>query len=508
MAERSVRLRYGADLRQRFRLAALPKAELEERKRRLRLMSKRLVAAGKHAEALKALTVGAAAKTQDAFAEVERAVDELVGSGPVRTREPKTFRDVALLWTSGDLHRRYPDRVAAKITAKQDRARAAVLCETIGDVQLRRFTIDTAERALAKLPRKLARGTRRQYAQIVGRVLRLAVFPLRVIEHSPLPIGWVPSGTTQRAFTFLYPAEETRLMRCERIELELRLLYGFLAREGLRISEALRLTWSDLDLTLGVIRLDRNKTRKPRAWKLATDVCRALQLWGALSRRGQGATVFHASIIKISIGAARQFRADLQLAGIERPELYERSAERSPIRVHDLRATFITLSLAAGKSETWVMDRTGHTTSNMVNGYRRQARHAAELELGWLGPLDELLGLGRAPRKTTGKPSKPRALQRTTSSNERPPLRRKTAKTAEPETPSAHSRPTGPAGSEHPGHTVELALAEALRAATAAGEWAVVAELARELGERRRERTTTDTPSLEPARVKRHQRQR
>jgi integrase len=500
VAERSVRLRYGADLRQRFRLAALPAAALEERRRRLRQMSKRLVAAGKHAEALKALSVGAAAKTDEAFAEVERAVDELVGSAPVRTREPKTFRDVCVLWTSGELHRRYPDRVAAKITAKQDRARAAVLCETIGDVQLRRFTVETAERALSKLPRKLARGTRRQYAQIIGRVLRLAVFPLRVIEHSPLPDGWVPRGSTQRAFSFLYPSEDAQLMKCVEIELELRLLYGLLAREGLRISEALRMTWDTVDTTVGVVRLDRNKTRHPRAWRLGADVCRALQRWGAMSRRGQSNTVFHASIAKIaSIGAARQFRRDLELAGIKRPELYERSAERSPIRVHDLRATFITLALADGKSETWVMDRTGHTTSNMVNGYRRQARLASELELGWLGPLDELLGLGRVPRKTAGKSSHPRALQRTTSSNERPPLRRKTAETAAPETLSVSSRLTGPAGFDDPGQ-VERALTESLRAATAAGEWAAVAELARELGERRRERAN---PSQAPSSAKR-----
>jgi len=46
-------------------------------------------------------------------------------------------------------------------------------------------------------------------------------------------------------------------------------------------------------------------------------------------------------------------RADLETAGIHRPELFERSKSRMPIRVHDLRATFVTLSLADGKSETW-----------------------------------------------------------------------------------------------------------------------------------------------------------
>jgi len=75
-------------------------------------------------------------------------------------------------------------------------------------------------------------------------------------------------------------------------------------------------------------------------------------------------------------------------AVIARAELSERTATRRPIRVHDLRATFITLALAAGRSETWVMDRTGHTTSAMLNLYRRQARNAAELHLGELAPLN------------------------------------------------------------------------------------------------------------------------
>jgi hypothetical protein len=56
--------------------------------------------------------------------------------------------------------------------------------------------------------------------------------------------------------------------------------------------------------------------------------------------------------------------------------------------VHDLRGTLVTLSLANGKSETWVADRTGHTSSQMINRYRRAARSAQELELGELHPLD------------------------------------------------------------------------------------------------------------------------
>jgi integrase len=42
-----------------------------------------------------------------------------------------------------------------------------------------------------------------------------------------------------------------------------------------------------------------------------------------------------------------------------------------PLRAHDLRATFVTLSLAQGKSEAWITDRTGHKSSQVIYRYKR-----------------------------------------------------------------------------------------------------------------------------------------
>ncbi|MBK6575783.1 MAG: hypothetical protein IPG17_06245 [Sandaracinaceae bacterium] len=88
---------------------------------------------------------------------------------------------------------------------------------------------------------------------------------------------------------------------------------------------------------------------------------------------------------------AAQFRKHLNVAGVDRSTLFERTASRQPIRAHDLRATMITVSLANGRTETWVQDRTGHTSSVMINRYRRAARSLAELNLGPLLPLDEVI---------------------------------------------------------------------------------------------------------------------
>ena len=81
-------------------------------------------------------------------------------------------------------------------------------------------------------------------------------------------------------------------------------------------------------------------------------------------------------------------------SGIDRPELFALTKVRRPIRVHDLRASFVSLALANGRSEAWISDRTGHRSSTMIHRYKRQARHAEELGLGWFAPLADALMSG------------------------------------------------------------------------------------------------------------------
>jgi hypothetical protein len=76
------------------------------------------------------------------------------------------------------------------------------------------------------------------------------------------------------------------------------------------------------------------------------------------------------------------------------------STETRPrFRAHDLRAAFVTIALATGKTETWVSDRTGHDGRTMIDRDRRKAR---TWNLGELGPLyklvPELPGTARSAR--------------------------------------------------------------------------------------------------------------
>ena len=176
--------------------------------------------------------------------------------------------------------------------------------------------------------------------------------------------------------------------------------------------------------------------------------------------------------------------------------------------MHDLRATFVTVNLANGRSETWVADRTGHRSSEMVNRYRRGARTWAETNLGALGPLDALIPeLGPLPRPLPqgdlGQRSR-RARNSLNSSGEGGIRTRGTvARTHDFQSEEASglsrviekSAADGDGGSPEidrlgatPGQSgdVERALSFALTEAAKAGRFDLVAQLAKELEARRR----------------------
>jgi integrase len=217
----------------------------------------------------------------------------------------------------------------------------------------------------------------------------MAVYPCRHIAVSPLPKGFLPRTLARKALNYLYPKNDRALLACVDVPFGYRLLWGFLAREGMREGEALALTWDCIDLEHGMVRLDENKTDDPRAWALDPAVARALRIQRERFAPNAGGTdrVF---IHRSKFGLAETFRLHLERAGIraERPELFVSSDARQQIKVHDLRGTMVTISLANGRSESWVMARTGHRSSQMMNRYRRIAMSFGELNLGELDALD------------------------------------------------------------------------------------------------------------------------
>src|SRR5258707_640085 len=94
--------------------------------------------------------------------------------------------------------------------------------KTIGDVldQLRdagrvpvsAFMLEHGQEILRRVPPEKSDVTVRHVAQCLHRLFNLAVFPARLIDHSPLPRGFLPQIVHRRAKTYLYPEEDASLL--------------------------------------------------------------------------------------------------------------------------------------------------------------------------------------------------------------------------------------------------------------------------------------------------------
>jgi integrase len=397
--------------RRDFPLApGLTESQAKERKTDLARMALRLRQAG-HADKIeKLIATGAMARPGRHWAAVVAATDVLCNGDAERAAEVPTFGSFAQDWTSGELARRYPDHVRRKRSAERDEEllRLYVLPH-VSDIRLDEFELHDAEIVMASLPdasqktrRPLAPATRRHVAQVISRLMHLAVYPGKWRRASPIPRGWLPSLPPQKAKECIYPGEEALLLAGKSVEigkagrlpdvpLLRRLAYGFLTREGMRTDEMAQLRWRDVDLTHGRVNLEKDKTNDPRDWDLRPDVVEALRRWKQRSEphAAHEDRVFSENGVPLSVEhLAEQIRNDLRRVGVERIQLYEGSTTRQRFRAHDLRATFVTIALASGHTETWVSDRTGHDGHSMIERYRRKAR---TWNLGELGSLCDLI---------------------------------------------------------------------------------------------------------------------
>ncbi len=416
------RIRIGPTLRYRFVLkgcsteaAALKKTQTMSR------MARQLAETGLAEQALPILNKAAEAPDAKSLWDIRTLVNQLCkGKYTIdprqAARERTTFRMLGERWTSGELHEQFPDHVGKKRSADDDAWRLErYVYPIMGDTLVSDVTLDDAERVMQNMPKGRAGATRRQIAQVIHRVMVLAVYPCRLISASPIPRGWLPKPDPKKAIAILYPDEDSVLLRRQDVPLGRRLAYGYLHREGHRKGEIVAITWADFDLERGVVRLDKNKTDHPRMWKLSPGVAAALAAWKLLRGDVAPSDRVFAELDGRRIDfehLAGILRDDLQKAGITRAELFENSRTRMRFSVHGLRHSFVTRSLATGRTEDWVRLRTGHR-SNELWRYREMARALEELELGDVLPLDEAIpelgadGLGRGPCDDKQCPTSP-----------------------------------------------------------------------------------------------------
>ncbi len=319
-------------------------------------------------------------------------VDSLVGNDrsylPImetaKPGAPVTFRKFAERWTGGELARIYPDHIEVKASVTDDIERLEKhVYPRVEDVPLAAFTREHADGVMAKLAPTLKRGTRRQVAQLINRVLHLAVFT-GAIKHHPLPRGWLPKAPKAESIAkeALLPSEEGQLLVGRNAEgkvvvpLVYRAAYAFFDREGMRKGEMQRLTRADVNLKNGIVSLDENKTDRPRSWVLNASVVQMLERWFEMSPGKPTDPVFP-DIAWDKL--APIFRDHCEAVGIDRARLFEKRANKLRLRAHDMRAFFVTAAMYAGKDALWITDRTGHTSLGMLRTYERDVRRWREL---------------------------------------------------------------------------------------------------------------------------------
>jgi integrase len=193
----------------------------------------------------------------------------------------QTFKEHAQSWTSHDLHKKWPDYIKKKRTADDDELRlAAHVYDLVGHIALKDFELKHANSVMAALPADLSKASRRHYAQLMHRVLSLAVWPCQIIPFNPLPRGFLPKLGRPKAYPILYPEDDAQLLAHQAVPIQWRMFWGWLHREGGRMGEAMRLQWKDLNLDLGIVQIDENKTDAGRPpWPLNQGVADALRAY-------------------------------------------------------------------------------------------------------------------------------------------------------------------------------------------------------------------------------------
>lgn len=498
--------------------------------------------------------MGRVAGDGKAFRALEHAVSKFAleaAHAPVAPAGPATFAQVVDEWCSGRLHQRDPERVKFQKprSLKITRATLATFLPVLGVLPIAEITDEQLAKAKARIPQGLDPDSRRVYLSRLRSVFRLAVKPLRLISAVPQEIEDVPSPKKQGLFWFLYPDEERLLIGCTKIPLAYRVLYGWLSRNGGRITETSLLDYAHLDLERGRVNIEAawTKTNRARFWNLDPDVHSAMRAWHLLDgERGPTARVFHAPMSQRIAGRTLidRLHQDLTTAGIDRRELHTTTPGSRRLRSHDFRTGFCTMARRAGKPDSWIMDRSGHESVSQLERYSKLVRHADEQDLPkWWAPMDQAIpelrfALAHSEGPARALPRGPSRKQAVSSSSAyiitesaTEETQAKTPSKPASVTPETSLPPTsGPASFKGVGQTgpsgpgqgevlpepaddtperalvrIEEGLQRDLSVALEKGWLEIANKILGELSERRRARSAPSVPSLSDARRKREE---
>jgi integrase/recombinase XerD len=195
--------------------------------------------------------------------------------------------------------------------------------------------------------------------------------------HEVPPQALIP-GRQRRPRPYIYSEEEIRSIVEAAAELPsingiraltCSTLFGLIAVTGLRVSEALSLDVSDIDLEAGLVTLRRGKLGKARLLPISGSTTVRLITYAKerdrlLGRRSEPFFVADRGERLTDCGARYSFAAVCQAIGLRPAEKFRRHGQGP--RIHDLRHTFAVRTLVswyrAGKDPAQEMIRIMHLT--------------------------------------------------------------------------------------------------------------------------------------------------
>ncbi len=211
---------------------------------------------------------------------------------------------------------------------------------------------------------------------------------LRVLDGKPNPcVGVEPPGDRDsrkpRRKTFLYPREAAALFACEAVPLEWREVYAIALHTYVRPGELRVLTWEDVDLAAGHIRVTKawdysdEKVKAPKTRNGVRTVPIDASLMPLLERMRKGAepTALVARHLHVfgEDHLAEVFRKHLQLAGCTRIELHRTTRTHVQSNFRSCRDSGLTWLALSGLGVDKIMRRAGHDNVQTSMGYVKQA---------------------------------------------------------------------------------------------------------------------------------------
>lgn len=301
-------------------------------------------------------------------------------------------------------------RVGAPVSARHlaQVAQVARLLERVADDPADPAFARRVERWLAELParrslqeqaRPASEGHRRKFLAISRALLRFAV-ARRMIGHHPLDGVRLAIPAEAGAGRTVFRVDDLRRLVADPVDEPWAIATALMIYTGLRLSEALALTWAMVETDAHIIRLPAehpgNKMRRERRCRLQPEL--AALLAGVPGRRRPTTAVVGSDLASaVPANLAAGFQRFCRRRGVE-------PAGRGP---HGLRHTFGGLMTALGESSFLVMDAAGHRSVAVAKRYSAAADELRDQVATWPRTVPPRFWLREAvPTGDGGKPGK------------------------------------------------------------------------------------------------------